>query len=59
MLAVALGDPLHRAAQRLGRDPGLVLERGERASSGVVSTPPKSEITARIGASGHAGRSTS
>jgi hypothetical protein len=30
MVAVALGDRLHRRSERCGRDPGLVLEGGER-----------------------------
>ena len=30
MGAVALGDRLHRAPERLGGDPGLVLKGGER-----------------------------
>ena len=46
--AVALPDRAHRVAQRLQRDPRRVLERREGVSSGEVSTPPKSLMTASI-----------
>ena len=37
MLALAFGDPLHRPAERLGRDARLVLE-GQRRSRGAASS---------------------